>query len=384
MSQHLKNREGFALPRVIVVVAVLTAALAGSFSSTNAEITTNAAERGQNRAFDIAEAGLEQFAVRRSASWCVPVNKGCVTDPTKVDSEYTRVTFTNGYADVVARRVRPVIGTSNAIFFIRSKGVDTTLSGRLNAAAGTVYAERTVGVYAKWLTTTVDVKAAWLSLSGLRKNGSGTISGVDECGQQSSVAGVTVPKGDLTVAGSFSPQGSPPVDTSQTMTQLQAATDINWQSVLNGGITADITIPGGTFPSWGQFTADTSYWPVIRVHTNNYSLPNAGRGMIIADSNFSISGSNMWDGIILVGGQLTSNGNNTTSGATISGLNLLIGGSADTASVNASIDSTSVTDATANGTKSYVYNSCNVTRASSSLQHYGVISNSWVDNLASW
>jgi len=383
MSQHLKNREGFALPMVIVVVAVLTAALAASFSSTNAELTTNSAERGQNRAFDIAEAGLEQFLVRRSTSWCVP-SGACVTDPTAVDSEYTRVTFTNGYADVVARKVRPVIGTSNAIFFVRSKGVDTTLSGRLNAAAGTVYAERTVGVYAKWLTTTMNVKAAWLSLSGLVKNGSGQISGVDECGKQNDVAGVTVPKGDLTVSGNFSPQGNPPVDTSKTITQLQASTDISWQSILDGGIDADITIPGGTFPSAAAFSADTSYWPIIRIHTNGYSLPNAGRGMIIADSDFTISGSNMWQGIILVGGQLTSNGNNTTSGATVSGLNLLNGGSADTSTVNAAVDSTSVNNATANGTKSYVYNSCNVTKASSKLQHYGVISNSWVDNLASW
>jgi Tfp pilus assembly protein PilX len=382
MSQHLKNREGFALPMVIVVIAVLTAALAASFSSTNAEITTNSAERGQNRAFDIAEAGLEQFMVSRSQSgWC----DHCVSDPSTVDSEYTRVKFTTGYADVVARRIRPVIGASNAMFFIRSKGVDTTLSGRLNAAAGTVYAERTVGQYATWMTTTMNVQAAWLSLSGLVKNGSGTISGVDQCGAKSNVAGVTVPKGDLSIkGGSFSPTGSPPVDTTETTAQLQAATPIDWAGILNGGIDADITIPGGSFPSAATFAADTTYWPVIRIHSN-YSLPNQGRGMIIADSDFTISGSNMWDGIILVGGQLTSNGNNTTSGATVSGLNLLVGGRADTSSVNGNVvDSTSVSDATANGTKAYVYNSCNVAKATSKLQHYSAIPNSWVDNLASW
>ena len=379
MAQHFKNREGFALPMTILVIAVLTAALAASFASTNTEITTNAAERGQNRAFDIAESGLEQFVSRRSSSWCVP-SAGCVADPTAVDSEYTRVTFTNGYADVVARKVRPVVGTSNAIFFIRSKGVDTTLSGRLNAAAGTVYAERTVGEYATWVTNTMNVKAAWMSLSGLLKNGSGLISGNDACGQKANVAGVTVPEGELKVNGSFNPAGNPPVDTSKTATQLEQTTDIDWASILNGGIDADITIPGGTFPSAATFAADTSYWPIIRIHTNGYSLPNQGRGMIIADSNFTISGSNMWDGIILVGGQLTSNGNNTTSGATVSGLNLLIGGTADTSIVNAD----SVADATANGTKSYVYNSCNVAKASSKLQHYAVITNSWVDNLASW
>ena len=91
---------------------------------------------------------------------------------------------------------------------------------------------------------------------------------------------------------------------------------IDWNSIINGNaLPADFTIPQDQFPSAAWFSADTSRWPVIRVHTNNYSLPNAGRGIIIADSNFTISGSDMWNGIILVGGQLVSNGNNTTSGA---------------------------------------------------------------------
>jgi hypothetical protein len=97
--------------------------------------------------------------------------------------------------------------------------------------------------------------------------------------------------------------------------------------------------------------------------------------MIIADSNFTISGSNMWDGIVLIGGQLTSNGNNTTAGATLSGLNFLIGGTPSTSSVD---------DSDANGQKTYVYDSCNVSKASSRLRRYAVVPNTWMDNLASW
>ena len=66
----------------------------------------------------------------------------------------------------------------------------------------------------------------------------------------------------------------------------------------------------------------------------------------------------------LIGGQLTSNGNNTTSGATVSGLNYKLPGALQPPPgyIN--------DNATANGTKSYVYNSCYVSRATTKLRHY--------------
>ena len=105
-------------------------------------------------------------------------------------------------------------------------------------------------------------------------------------------------------------------------TSSRLKTGIDWAGIMAGQHPCRTsTIPGESFPSASDFDNDPNYWPVIRVHTNGFSLPNRGRGIIIADSNFTISGSNMWDGIVLVGGQLTSNGNNTTAGATLSGLN---------------------------------------------------------------
>ncbi|HXD49831.1 MAG TPA: hypothetical protein VN600_13705 [Gemmatimonadaceae bacterium] len=372
MPTNLTNRKAFALPMAIFVIAILTAALAAGLASSTAESTTNAAERSQERAYNIAQRGLERFLVLRSTTgYC----QHCVLDPTVADSEWTRDSVPGGYADIVAVRVRPVVGTASAIYFIRSTGTDTSI--KLNAASSTKPAQRAVGIYATWVSTTINVKAAWVSLSGLNKNGTGVISGVDQCGKQANVAGVMVPKGDLDIqGGSFNPQGSPPVDTSNTFSQLKPQVNIDWAGIVNSNsIPADITIPGQSFPSAADFAADTSYWPVIRIHTNNYSLPNAGRGMIIADSNFTISGSNMWDGVVLVGGQLTSNGNNTTAGATLSGLNFLIGGTPSTSSVD---------DSQANGQKTYVYNSCNVDNATKSLKKYAGIPNTWTDNLATW
>ena len=376
---RMKNRRGFALPMAILIIAVLTAALAASFSSTSAEYVSNAAQRSQSRAFEIAETGLEQFLVRRNESgWCT----NCAADPVAADSEWTHIALPGGYADVIAVKVRPALdSTTPAVYFIRSRGRDTSvkLSG-----TNTSYAEHTVGMYAKWTIATMKVNAAWVSLSGLQKNGAGTIDGTDQCGVMPSVAGAQVPKGDFDNNGNASVfGGSPPVDTSKTLAQLVPQVMIDWSGIINqNALAPDITIPGGTFPSAAAFNADTNYWPVIRVKTNGYSLPNKGRGIIIADSDFVISGSNMWSGIVLVGGKLTSNGNNTTYGATLSGLNLLLGGGAGTSTSGTPTDSTA--DATANGQKTYVYDSCSVSQASQKLRRYVAIANSWMDNLASW
>ena len=374
---RLRNRTGFALPMSILIIAVLTAAVAASFSSTNAEYLTNKAERGTNRAFNLAETGLEQFMVLRgtknadNSSWCTHCG-----DPVSADSEWTRVTLPGGYADIVAVKVRPALdSTTPAIYFIRSTGTDT--ASIISGGGFGTYATHTVGMYAKWNSATMKVTAAWVSLSGLVKNGAGTIDGTDYCGVAPAVAGAQVDKGDFVNNGNASVfGGNPPVDTSKTFTQLKASSQIDWNSIVNGNaIPADITIPGNTFPSAATFDADTTYWPVIRVHTNGYSLPNKGRGLIIADSDFTISGTNMWSGIVMVGGQLTSNGNNTTFGATLSGLNFLIGGTPSASTVD---------DATANGQKTYVYDSCSVSQATTSLRKYSAIANSWMDNLATY
>ena len=41
-------------------------------------------------------------------------------------------------------------------------------------------------------------------------------------------------------------------------------------------------------------------------------------------------------------------------------------------------------DATANGNKTYVYNSCNVSRATQKLRHYVALANTWVDDIPVW
>jgi hypothetical protein len=379
--RRLPNRLGFALPLVMVFLVVLSMAIAASLAASAAETQTSAAQRGQNRAYALAEMGLQLFLVKRD-SLCS--NSGsCITDPTVVTTSRDSVLVRSpgGYAVVIAEQLRPQIGNTDtipAMYFLRSRGVDSLSKLRGNDTTSSV---RTVGLMVAWATQTMKVTGAWTSLSGLDKQGSaGQIDGNDQCGRKQAVAGVLVPKGDYQASGGFTPTGNPPLDTTKTLAQLESQVTIDWNGIINNNeMPADFEIPPQSFPDASWFQADTSRWPIIRVHTNGFVLPNAGRGIIIADSDFTISGSNMWNGIIMVGGKLTSDGNNTTSGATVSGLNYLLPGSTQPPGQGYVSD-----DATANGTKTYVYNSCYVSRATQTLRHYIAYANTWIDDVPVW
>lgn len=378
---RLKNRSGFALPLAILVIAILTAAIAAGLAATTTETTTTTARLGQTRAYAVAEAGLERFMSTRAAL-CSQAGSLCVADPLKPgqDTERVRVRAAGGFADVVVVKLRDstTIGGVKypAVFFLRSRGVDTTrsvLGGGVRDSA-----ERTVGIYATFNAQTINIMAAITSLTGVTKQGTaGIVDGNDACGQASAVAGLTTAKGDYQVSGNFQPSGNPPVDTSKTTSQLQSSVGIDWGAVRNGAIAADYTVPPDAFPTLAWFQADTTRWPVIHITSSSFSLPNPGRGLLIVDGDFDVNGSNMWSGVVLIGGKLTSNGYNTMSGAIVSGLNSLLGMSVDASVVNS--DNSSL-----NGYKDYLYNSCSVNMATNGLRGYKPIPNTWMDNVASW
>ena len=74
---------------------------------------------------------------------------------------------------------------------------------------------------------------------------------------------------------------------------------IDWNAIVNNNaMPADYTCPPGRLSR--RCLVHGRYEPLAGdPHPrNDFSLPNAGRGIIIADSDFTISGSNMWNGII--------------------------------------------------------------------------------------
>jgi hypothetical protein len=370
-----RTRRGFALPMTILVTVVLSAALTAAFLATASETTTNISIRGQSRAFMVAQMALERYLQAPDTMTTCPTCDTLRTTPL-VETYAKAVDSDSAYITVT--RIRHQSGrTIPAVYFIQSRGVDKRfkLGGRLSG----IDAERSVGLYAQWNTNTMQVLSAWTSLTGLQKVGTaGLLSGIDECGQMPTIAGTAVGKGDLDYKGHTSwAQGSPPIDTSKTPAELAASMQIDWNSIINGNsIVPDFTVPDQAFPEAGWFVSDTTRWPIIRIKTP-FILPHKGRGLLIIDGDFTIDGSNMWDGIILVGGKLTSNGNNTVAGAVVSGLNVLLPNAPP-------IDASTFNDSQANGNKTYQYNSCKVARATKALQRYRVLANTWADNLPNW
>jgi hypothetical protein len=360
-------RRGFALPMALFIIGFLAVSITAAFAMMGGERRTNSNTGAQVNAFALAQAGLEQYLGNRAAL-------GFTSNP-PAPVEEIRITLPRGYVDIRSERVKTVDVTpaglpSAAVYAIRSIGVDT--SPRL---PGTPIARRTVAQYAYWQKFPMQVRAGWTGIGGVRKNGaSGVITGNDGCGQQGAVAGVAVPvlPGYSQTGAPSVPSGSPPI---LPLGAAPAATadsvNIDWNAILNGGaVTPDITIPGGTWPSF----ADPTYWPIIRVN-GNYTvsalMANPGRGVLIVTDDLTLSGAMRWNGVILVGNRIISNGGNTVQGAIITGLDAQLGQSINESDIG-------------NGEKIFQYNSCNVESALGSFAALFPMPNAWMDNWASY
>ena len=409
-----RAREGFALPMAIMVLALLSIGLVAGFAMSTSEQSAISSQRAQARAYSYAQAGLEAFLTQRKEfrPGCTPsspytatqaadcgfcpqcwlvnatvssgqINSNLDTLPTVAES--VTVSFTNGSAFVRAVPVWVNVAAGRGTYFVTSTGTDNQT--RIAMGGGQMrMPTRTVGVYVTWSRSTMAVMGALVSFSGIIKNGTGEISGVDQCGKDTAVAGINVPSEEAVNlnGSSFTPTGNPPYDTLKTFSQDSASTKLDWLGITNGtAMPADwnITSTSSAFPTTGDFASDTNYWPIVHVYNRNpspgwnaeWSLPNQGRGILIVDGDLYINGSNQWDGVVLVGGKLKSNGNNVTSGTVMAGLNRLIG-----------IPAAALEDADLNGTKSYMYNSCSIKKATSSMARYTMTPNTWMDNVAQY
>jgi hypothetical protein len=349
---RIQSERGVALGMVLLVTVVLTLVLAAGFAAMSGERRVVANDETSLDAFTLAQNGLELFLMKRDSF-------GFNASPPAV-TESTRATFGGGYVDIVLKRMREDTATNRYGYAIRAHGVSTD-----PALSGTPQGERTVGEYAIWQVGNMTVLSGWTSLTGLQKNGnSGTLTGDDGCNKVAPVAGVAVP----TTPGYIGPpgpvSGNPPVMNLGTQQQAVQATKIDWDAIVNkNAIQPDYTIPP---TNWGSIDFSANKWPVIKV-IGDFSLPGQGQGTLIVTGELTVSGSNMWDGVILAGGNVTSNGNNTVEGAVVSGLNVQFGQSLPIASIG-------------NGTKTYQYNSCNVSKAMAKMAKLVPFTNAWVDN----
>lgn len=350
--QSFRNRDGFAIPAAVLVIAILSVSLAASFSLVISERRGVEDQKAQVSAFVLAEQGLETFFIKRDSL-------GFHTIPPGVREGPIRIYLNGGYADVELDRIRPPTGSLSGMYVVRSKGTQTR-----GAVGGTPSGVRTVAQYALWEPADINVEAGWTAITGVQKNGaSGSFLGVDACHDSVAVAGVAVP----VVPGFNRPQTADSTEyLGQTVNDAARAVEVDWAGILGGGaLTPTLIVPPDVIPAW----TDTTYYPTIYVNgdVSAQSLNN-GRGLLIVKGNLDTgNGSNFnWKGIVLVGGDLTGNGNNNVQGAIISALNAKLG---ITVPIN-----------TVNGTKSYQYNSCEVAKALMAIGALVPLNNTWVDN----
>jgi hypothetical protein len=368
-------RLGMALPMVIVVLLVLSASFAGGVALARGERALDDAGKSTVQAQTYAETGLQRVTADRGAL-------GLTGQPGASDS--VRVTLSDGYYDVTTTRLRPSSGTTiPALYYLRSHAV-VTRSG----VAGAPAAEYTVTALATWLNGTMTVQSALTGYNGTNKSGAaGAISGVDECGVSSTLPAVAVPTTaangvDPGYDGSLAPLvGGPPlVDyIGATPAAAAASSPIDWPAIYDGtAITPDFTSDwqGNGFPTAAWFTANPTAFPVIFVTNgppnagNEFIMNIFGRGMLIVQDDIRLNGNTAgWDGILLVGGRIRTNGSNRVSGATVAGLNTQLGVTPQPSDIN-----------DLNGTKAFLYNSCNVSAATAGLGSLRVYRNTWTNN----
>jgi hypothetical protein len=342
---------------------ILGIAVVVSTSRFSSERRRTSDEQAQVDAFAVAQSGMEQYFNAIAGSGMPPASH---------DSTITGLP--GGTAQISLRRLRDSSGALPAIFVVTARGTNTTAT-RYGASAPP--AERTVAQYAIWQRASLDLDAAFTSLSGLDKNGnSGALDGNDGCAGSGKppIPGVAVPGG--TYSGQTNPiNGNPdnaPIDlgTPGIGGTAKDAVHIDWAGITAGtAITPDITIPTGSWPN----ATVMNTWPVIRVN-GDLSLNGGstdGKGILIVTGNLTLSGSFQYSGIVLVGGTLTSNGNNTVEGAVVTGLNIKTGVAVPQ-------------EAVGNGNKTFQYNSCNIDMALNRLGSLQRLRNAWTDSWSSY
>ena len=378
-------RRGMALPMVIVVLLVLSASFVGGVALARGERALDDAGKTGVLAQTYAETGLQRIIADRGGL-------GLSGVPGASDS--VRVTFSGGYYDVTTTRLRAAVGTTvPGLYFLRSHAVITR-----GGVAGAPSAEYTVTQLAVWINGTMMVQSALTSVNGTDKSGAaGVISGADQCppgsgGTNDTLPAVAVPTlasdGGPGYDGSLTPlTGDPQVSyLGATPAAAAAASPIQWQGLYDGtSVTADYTVDWQgvaiapdtlNFPSDAWFTANPTAFPVIHVKNGppnsgtEFVLNIFGRGMLIIQDDIRLDGNNAgWDGIILAGGRLRTNGSNRVSGATVSGLNTQLGYTPLPSDIN-----------DLNGTKQFLYNSCNVKSATAAMGKLRVYKNTWSMN----
>ncbi len=322
--------RGFALPVVILVLFILTSAIATGVMLMRTERRLNDNGDELLRARLLAESGLQRAVGDRAAL-------GLAAVPTANDS--VRVTVSDGYYDVTSTILRPAASPVPALILLRSHAVISRAK-----VAGQPAANFTVSLVARGPSAgsvTWSIQGAWTAANGVNIDGNaGSVSGTDSCaksaGGTGSVAAISVPVRALDKNGfegnANKLSGSQKLDTlALTSSAAADSIPINWSSLSKGtGITPDFTVSasGSGFPAASYFTSNPTKWPLIFINNSGgtFNFPNyLVRGLVIVVGNATLTGNSLFQGLIVTGGYVNTDGSSSIQGSLITGLDYKLG-----------------------------------------------------------
>ena len=353
MICRLTDRRGFALPVVILIVALLTVLLTSGLTRARAERQIADASDETAAALAVAQSGLQTYL-------------GTVT-ARPADGDSTRINVTGGYANVVTYVVRiPGDTSQRSLYLVRATGFvinpDSGASPR---------AVRTVAQFAEWETGYMLPRAALTTANGLHveKQAVSTFKawGVDACSAQPTLPGART--------STYIEEGPPSLypDTlgnpgmifhgSSTGPMIANQTHINWAGALGADLTPDYT----------TFQNGSTTYPIQRV-SGDLSVSGAGSGILVVPGDLTIPSGAVFifRGILLVGGKL-----DVTAwfvqirGLVVTGLNEQLGINPQATRIRGQ-------------SFSAVYNSCEVANALAALTGLAPVRNAWLDNWATY
>lgn len=309
------RRDGFALPAILLLVALLTAMLTAGLTRASSDFQLAVASQAVDEAAVVARSGLATYLGSVTLDAC-----GRAVRPLNGDS--VRINVLGGYADVVARVVRrPPDTLANWLYLVQSSGHVIWPD-----MGSTPIANRTVAQFAEWQSGRLALPAAFTAANGLTRTpgGTGELHGADEHGtagcptldrRRLRVAGTVPDLTDYELTGTSALGGGVPAD-------IVTNAHIDWAAVLT---------PGRIVPDFTSPQPDDGTYPVQLV-TGNATVGAAGattngRGLLIVSGDLTLLGNFVqWYGVVLVGGVIRFDAaDQRFDGLVASGLNLQLG-----------------------------------------------------------
>jgi len=378
----LNNEKGIVLVVCLLLLAVLVILGTTAVMTTTTDFKIGSNYKQNERAFYIAEAGIEEARARLSANF-TPESKR-ISAPTGDET----ISMTSFQGDlnytVTIKRQKEKVSPYNFLYWgdyngdgiseVREKSTLSTASGK---DASEIYLVTSTGI-APGAKKKIEVEMAKLPpitvTSALYVKAETTIQGTsthvigeDQCG------GDDVPGIKTTLASStVSNTGNPTVSgsTSETWSVVGGATNMdvkgvidNWKSSANYSYAKVSATDTGM--NWGTPTAGATLQDASSCSINNivyYNTYNStadtltdiklaggttGCGILLVDGDLEMHGNLSWYGIILVSGSVTysGGGDKNITGAVIAGGSVdadLVGGNANIVYCSTAISNQSV------------------------------------------